>query len=218
MNRVRALVDSTDGKAQFVPLPDLWGTAGLLADTLPLDRPADYPRPLRQVGYCFRLMLWDRAVTNRDATAVLTLSRTPWLLAGGGAIAAAVIGPKLPPWPRRLLIAAAVTFAVRKQRLRRYVTFQRDLHRVAPGGLIVGGFTSREPGSAVAWIRDVFATLDAADHQTTFVAVLPGARRDRARERLYTTAFQFRVAARNAGDGQLTILVRPAGSSGARAH
>ena len=216
MNRVRRVVESTDGRAHFVPLPDLWGTAGLLADTLPLDRPPAYPRPLRQVGYSLRLMLWDRAVTNPEATAVLTLSRTPWLLASGGAVAAAVIGPKLPPWPRRMLIAAAVTFAVRKQRLRRYVTFQRTLHRVAPGALIVGGFASREPGSAVAWIRDVFATLDAADDPTTFVAVLPGARRDRARERLYTTAFRFRVAARNAGDGQLTILVRPAGSSRAR--
>src|SRR5436190_15114790 len=162
MNRVRAVVNSTGGRARFVPFPGLWGTAGLLADTLPLDRPPVYPRPLRQAGYSFRLMLWDRAVTNRDATAVLTLSRTPWVLAGGGAIAAAVIGPRLPPWPRRMLIAAAVTFAVRKQRLRRYVTLQRELHRVAPDGLIVGGLVSREPGSAVTWIRDVFATLDAS--------------------------------------------------------
>jgi hypothetical protein len=218
MNRVRALANSTHGDARFVPFTHLWGTAALLADTLPLERPSDYPRPLRQVGHCIRLTLWDRALTNRDGTAVLTVSRTRWVVAGGAAIAAAIISPKLPRWPRRMLIATAATFAVRKRRLRHYIAFQRQLHRVAPGGLIIGVLVAREPGSAVTWIRDVFAALDATDNQTTFIAILPGARRDRARERLYTMVFNFQVAARNAGDGQLTILVRPAGSSGARAH
>jgi hypothetical protein len=208
LNRVRAVVNSTRGSARFVRFPDLWGTAGLLADKLPLERPPVYPRPLRQAGHWTRLVFWDRALTNREASAVLTLGRTRWGVAGGAAIAAAIISPKLPPWPRRLLIAAAATFAVRKQRLRRFISFQRQLHRVAPGGLIVGDLVAREPGSAVAWITEVFTNLDASDDQTTLIAILPGARRDRARERLYTTAFKFRVAARKSGDGKSTILVR----------
>jgi hypothetical protein len=216
LNRVRAVVDATDGTARFIPFADLWGTAGLLADRMPLDRPPVYPRPLRQVGHWVRLALWDRAVTNRDATAVVTLGRTRWGLAGGVAVAAAIVSPKVPPWPRRLLIATAAAFAVRKQRLRRFITFQRQLHRVAPGGLIVGDLVAREPGSAVSWIVDVFTTLDASDDETTFIAILPGARRDRARERIYTTVFKFRVAARNTGDGKSTILVRAPGTSSAR--
>ncbi len=209
MNRVRAMVNSTNGNARFVPLPDLWGTAGLLADTLPLESTSVYPRPLRQVGHCLRLMLWDRALTNRDSTAVLTISRTPWVVAGGAAIGAAIISPKLAPWPRRILIATAAIFAVRKQRLRRFMTAQRQLRRVAPGGLMLGTLIAREPGSAVPWITDLLADLDAGDHHTIFIATLPGTRRDRARERLYTTLFDFRVVERNAGDGRLTILVRP---------
>ncbi len=213
MNRVRVMVNSTRGTARFVPLPDLWGTAGLLADTLPLERPPVYPRPLRQAGHCIRLMLWDRALTNRDATAVLTISRTPWVVAGGAAIAAAIISPKLPPWPRRILIATAATFAIRKRRLRRYIALQRQLRRVAPGGLLIGTLIAREPGSAVPWITDLLADLDTGDHDTIFIATLPGTRRDRARERLYTTLFNFRVVERNTSDGKLTVLVRHAGAA-----
>jgi hypothetical protein len=209
MNRVRTMVNSTHGTVRFVALPDLWGTAGLLADTLPLERPPRYPRPLRQVGHYTRLLVWDRALTNRDATAVLVVSGTPWVVAGGAAIAASILGPKLPPWPRRILIATAVTFALRKQRLRRYVMLQRQLRRVAPGGLMIAVLIAREPGRAVPWISDLLADLDAGDHSTIFIATLPGSRRDRARERIYTGLFDFQVADRHAGDGKTTILVRP---------
>src|SRR5580765_7605745 len=113
MNRVRAMVNSTHGTVRFVPPSGLWESAGLLADTLPLERPPTYPRPLRQVGHYIRLILWDRALTNRDATAVLIVSGTPWIVAGGAAVAAGILSPKLPPWPRRILIATAVTFALR---------------------------------------------------------------------------------------------------------
>ncbi len=209
MNRVRAMANSTHGVARFVAPADLWGTAGLLADTLPLERPPVYPRPLRQVGHCLRLILWDRALTNRDATAVLVVSGTPWVVAGGAGIAAAILGPKLPPWPRRILIATAVTFALRKQRLRQYVMLQRQLRRVAPGGLMIGVLIAREPGRAVPWISELLAELDAGDHSTIFIATLPGSRRDRARERIYTGLFDFQVVEREAGDGKTTILVRP---------
>ena len=207
MNRFRSMANSTHGIARFVAPTDLWETAGLLADTLPLEHPPVYPRPLRQIGHWLRLILWDRAVTNRDATAVLVISRTPWVVAGGAAIAAATLSPKLPPWPRRILIATAVVFAVRKQRLRRYIRLQRRLRRVAPGGVMIRLLIAREAGRAVEWITELLAALDASEHDTIFVATLPGARRDRARERLYTEMFDLRVVERNAGDGS-TILVR----------
>ena len=77
MNRVRAVVDATDGSAEFVPLRNLWGVAALLADALPLDRPASYARPLRRLGHWARLVLFDRAVTNPEHTAVVTVGRSP---------------------------------------------------------------------------------------------------------------------------------------------
>jgi hypothetical protein len=208
------MVNSTQGTARFIAPPDLWGTAGLLADTLPLERSPLYPRPLRQIGHYIRLILWDRALTNRDASAVLIISGTPWVIAGGAAVAAGILSPKLRRWPRRILIAGAVIFAVRKQRLRRYVMSQRQLRRVAPGGLMIGVLIAREPGRAVPWISDVLADLEAAGHDTIFVATLPGTRRDRARERIYTGVFDFRVAERN--DDGSTILVRPTGTTAHR--
>jgi hypothetical protein len=176
MNRFRSMV-RPPGIARFVAPTELWGTAGLLADTLPLEHPPVYPRPLRQIGHCLRLILWDRAVTNRDATAVLVISRTPWVVAGGAAIAAATLSPKLPPWPRRILIATAVVFAVRKQRLRRYIRLRRRLRRVAPGGVMSRLLIAREAGSrGMDHPNSGRPRRERTRHH--FVATLPGARRD----------------------------------------
>ena len=80
MRRVRTVVARSDGKLQFIPLRRLWAVSGLLADTFPLDRQlARAPRAGRQLSNWTRLVLVDRALTDRDQTALLTLSDTPWV-------------------------------------------------------------------------------------------------------------------------------------------
>jgi hypothetical protein len=211
MDRVRAVIAATDGSAVFVPFRQLWGVAGLLADALPLDRPPVYPRPLRKIGHWARLVLFDRAVTNRAATAVVTLRRTPWVPAVAAGVATAAIGPRLRSWQRWALVAGTLTYAVRSHRLRRFVEMQRGLRRVAPGSVLVGDFVAKTPGAAVPWIAD---TLDALGASSSLIAILPGSgheRRHRARERIYTKRFGFHVAERTTiVDEELTILVRPA--------
>src|SRR6266700_3708285 len=96
MNRVHVVVERTAGVARLIPVSGLWDAAGRLADALLLDRDSTYPRPLRRTGHWFRLLLWDRALTNRDGTAVLVVSQTPWIVAGVAAVVAAFVSPKLP--------------------------------------------------------------------------------------------------------------------------
>jgi hypothetical protein len=210
MRRVQTVVERSKGGLKFIPIPELWEVSGLLADTFPLDRSlARSPRILRRTAHWIRLVLVDRAVTNDAGTAVLTMSDTPWVPAVAAAVAAAVVAPKFPAWSRRLLFGAAVVWAVRDQRLRRFLEMRRELGRLAPDALLVGDFVAREPGAAMPWVGDVLDTIGAL---TPFVALLPAsgdARRDLARERLYTTRLGFRVAGRARSSGQqVTILVR----------
>jgi hypothetical protein len=208
MRRVRAVVERSNGSLHFIPISELWDVSGILADALPLDRDPRFPRPLRRAGHWSRLTLIDRAVTNREGTAVLTIRDTPWVAAVGAAVAAAVVAPRLPAWTRRTLFVLGVIWAVRGNRVRHYVELRRELRRVAPDAVIVSDFVGRRPGAGMSWAADV---LDILGEQTPFVALLPGAadaRRNRARERLYTKRLGFRVAARTRVAGEpLTILV-----------
>jgi hypothetical protein len=210
MRRVQTVVERSKGGLHFIPIPELWEVSGLLADTFPLDRSrARSPRTLRRTSHWIRLVLVDRAVTNDAGTAVLTMSDTPWVPAVGAAVVAAAVAPKFPAWSRRLLFGAAVVWAVRDQRLRRFLELRRELGRLAPDALLVGDFVAREPGAAMPWVSDVLDTIGAL---TPFVALLPAsgdARRDVARERLYTTRLGFRIAGQARSSGQqVTILVR----------
>jgi hypothetical protein len=210
MRRVHAVVERSNGGLKFIPILDLWEVSGVLADTFPLDRSvARSPRILRRTAHWTRMVLVDRAVTNDAGTAVITMSDTPWVPAAVAAVVAAVVAPKLPAWSRRLLFGAAVVWAVRDQRLRRFLEMRRELGRLAPDALLVGDFVARTPGAAMPWVGEVLDTIGAL---TPFVALLPASgdpRRDAARERLYTTRLGFRVAgqAQTAGQ-QVTILVR----------
>src|SRR3954467_12378491 len=86
MRRVRTLVERSNGILLLVPVPDLWEVSGVLSDTFPLDRSmAAAPRWSRRLSHWTRLVLVDRAVTNRDATAIVTLSNTPWVPAAAAA-------------------------------------------------------------------------------------------------------------------------------------
>jgi hypothetical protein len=210
MSRVHVAVERTGGAARFVPVSGLWRAADALTDSLPLDRESVYPRRLRRVGYWARLVLWDRALTNRDGTAVLVISRTPWILAGGAALAAGILVPKLPVAARRALVVLGAVFALQRRRLVRSVALERRLRRVARNSLTIGGLVAVDPGAAVPWIVEVLAALDRQESDIAFVALLPGTSRDRARERIYTRQFGFHVAERvDDGEKSVTILVRP---------
>jgi hypothetical protein len=210
MRRVRTVVARSEGKLQFLPLGRFWAVSGVLADTFPLDRSlARAPRWTRQLSNSTRLLLVDRPVTDRDQTAVLTLSDTPWVPAIAVAVLAAAVAPRLPRWARGALLGGAVVWVVRGRRASRFVVMRRELERAAPGGMLVGDFVALQPGAAMTWVADA---LDSVGDEIPFVAVLPSsgdARRDAARERLYVRRLGFRrVSQAVAGGQEVAILVR----------
>ena len=210
MRKIRTVVDRSEGKLQFIPLGELWAVSGVLADTFPLDRSlVRAPRPARQMSNWARLVLVDRALTDRDRTAVLTLSDTPWVPAVAVAVLAAAVAPRLPRWLRIALFGGGIVWVVRGRRASRFVVMRRELQRVAPGGVLVGDFVALEPGAGMRWVADA---LDSLGHAFPFVALLPtsgDARRDEARERLYVRRLGFRRVSQTVAGGQtVTVLVR----------
>jgi hypothetical protein len=210
MRKIRTMVAQSEGKAQFVPLGELWAVSGVLADTFPLDRElVRAPRRARQLANWTRLVLVDRALTDRDRTAVLTLSDTPWVPAVVVAVLAAAVAPRLPRWLRVALLGGAVVWVVRGRRASRFVVMRRELQRVAPGGVLVSDFVALEPGAGMRWVVDA---LDSFDDSVPFIALLPASgddRRDAARERLYEGRLGFRRVSETVAGGQtVTVLVR----------
>jgi len=209
VTRVREAVRAAEGTFLFVPRQELWATATLIADTFPLERTARFPREARRVGHCARLVLFDRAITDQERAAVLSVSATnPW---GPALVLVGVAGflARAPRWIRWLSLGTAGAWLATNHRLTRTIALQRELLRVAPDALVVSGFVTREPGRASQWALEM---LDALGSQATIATILPGAgdtRRYRARERLYTTRFGFRIATRTRiHDEDFTILVR----------
>src|SRR5947208_13242763 len=126
MRRVRNVIARSEGKLRFVPVAQLWAVSGVLADTFPLDRDlVRGPRWARRSAHWARLVLVDRAVTDRDATAVLTLSDTPWVPAVLVALLAAVVAPRLPRWLRAALFGGALAWAFVGGRASRFVAMRR---------------------------------------------------------------------------------------------
>ncbi|MET0421748.1 MAG: hypothetical protein ABW073_08570 [Acidimicrobiia bacterium] len=213
MSELREAFRAVAGIARPVPPSELWTAAGLLADTLPLDRSPRYARRTRQFGHCVRLIAWDRAFTNRDASALMVLSQPPWLAAGAAAVVAAAVAPRIPRWMRGAAGAACIfTVVLRRDQLRNEFAVQRLLQEVAPDGLLIEHLVARAPDAAIDWCTELLDAFDRNGYETTFVALLPGARRDRARERLYRR-WGFEVAARTEHRGrELTVLVRRTGT------
>jgi hypothetical protein len=210
MRRIRTLVARSDGKAEFVPIDELWAVSGILADTFPLDRElARGPRWVRRAGHWTRLILVDRALTDHDRSALLTLTDTPWVPAVLVALLAAAVAPRLPRWLRLALLATTAVWIVRGRRGSRFLTLQHELRRVAPGALVVSDFVALQPGAGVGLIADV---LDRIGDGGPFVALLPASgdeRRDAARERLYVRRLGFRRVSETIAGGQgITVLVR----------
>jgi len=209
MTRIQRAVRATNGAACFVPARELWGTATLIADTFPLERAARFPREIRRVGHYARLMLFDRAITDQERVAVLSVSATnPW----GPALVLLVVAGFFawaPRWARWASLGAIAAWVATNDQFAHRLALQRELRRVASDAFLVSDFVTREPGRASQWAVEMF---DALGSQAAVAAILPGAgdtRRYRARERLYTTRIGFRVATRvRIHDADFTILVR----------
>jgi hypothetical protein len=180
----------------------------LIADTFPLERPARFSRQVRRVGHYARLMLFDRAITDQERVAVLTVSATnPW----GPALALVVVAGFFawaPRWARWASLGTIAAWIATNDPFAHRLALQRELRRVASDAFLVSDFVTREPGRASEWAVEM---LDALGSQVAVAAILPGAgdtRRYRARERLYTR-IGLRVAARvRVDDAEFTILVR----------
>ena len=153
-------------------------------------------------------MLFDRAITDHERAAVLSVSGTnPW---GPALVFVAVAGfLAAPRWVRWVSLRTAGAWLATNDRLTRTVALHRELLRVAPDALVVSDFVTRKPGRASQWAVEM---LDALGSQATIATILPGAgdtRRYRARERLYTTRYGFRIATRTRiHNDDFTILVR----------
>jgi hypothetical protein len=187
----------------------LWATATLITDTFPLERAARFPREVRRVGHYARLMLFDRAITDQEGIAVLSVSATnPW---GPVLVLTMVVGflARAPRWARWVSLGMVAAWVSTNDRFARTLALRRELRRVAPDALLVSDFVTREPGRASQWAVEM---LDALGSQATLAAILPGVgdtRRYRARERLYSTRFGFRVGTRVRIHREgFTILVR----------
>ncbi len=210
MRKVRSVVAHSGGALHFVPVSELWAVSAVLADTFPLDRAsARGPRWARRTAHWTRLVLVDRAVTDRDRNAVLTLSDTPWVPAVLVAVVAAIVAPRLPRWLRVVGFGGVALWALRGGRASRFVAMRRELGEVAPGAVLVGDFVALQPGAGMRWVADA---LDHLGHEFPFVALIPASgdpRRDAARERLYVRGLGFRHAGRTAAGGQaVAVLVR----------
>lgn len=210
MRRARTLVDRAEGKLQFIPVGELWAVSAVLADTFPLDRDlVRSPRWARRASHWTRLVLVDRALSDPDRTVMLTLSDTPWVPAVVVAVLAAAVAPRLPRWLRVASFGALGVWIVGGKRASRFVEMRRELHRVAPNGVLVGDFVSLTPGGGTDWVADA---LDSVGDDIPFVALLPksgDARRDAARERLYVRRLGFRrVSETSAGGQDVAVLVR----------
>ena len=209
MRQATTLVRRSEGKLQFIPLAELWAISAVLADTFPLDRDlVTAPRWARRASHWTRLVLVDRALTDRDRTALLTISDTPWVPAIGVAVLAAAVAPRLPRWVRVALFGGAAVWVVRGKRASRFVVMRRELQRVAPNGVLVGDFVALEPGAGIRWVADALDSVG----DIPFVVLVPAsgdARRDAARERLYIRRLGFRRVSETSAGGQgVTILVR----------
>lgn len=207
MTPIERAVRATNGAACFVPARELWATATLIADTFPLERVARFPREVRRVGHFARLALFDRAITDPERMAVLSVSATnPW----GPALVLVVVTAFLawaPPWARWGALGGIAGWVANDEQFAQRRALQREVRRVTSDAFVVSDFVTREPGRASQWAVEMF---DALGSQAAVAAILPGAgetRRYRARERLYAR-IGLRVAARvRIDNADFTILV-----------
>ena len=211
MGRVDELVEATGGVAELVSLRTAWSAAAIVSDRFPgRDNPA-LGATLRPAVNWFRLTFLNRAIINRDRTAVIGVGGTRL-----GAIAAiSVLGAWAAPRLSKPVLVATTGLvaaaALRRGRLRRLVWLTSTLRRESPDAILVGEFAAREPGAGVAFALEA---LDAIGTRVTLALTVQGVRDDRrARSlvRLYERRLGFETVARHSvGSDDVVLMVRRA--------
>lgn len=211
MGRVDELVEATGGIAQLVRPGDTWDAAAIVSHRFPGTGDGEWAGAVRPVANWFRLTFLNRAIINRDRTAVIGVGGTRLSAVVAISLLGAWAAPRL---PKSVLVATTgvvAAAALRRGRLRRLIWLTTALRRDAPDAILVGEFASREPGAGVAFAAEV---LDAIGTQVTLALTVQGARDDRrARSlvRLYERRLQFEVVARHSvGPDDLVLMVRRA--------
>lgn len=216
MGRVDDLVEATGGIAELVGPRTAWRAAAIVSDRFPGRDDVGGADARRAVNW-FRLRFLNRAIINRDRTAVIGVGGTRL-----GAIAAiSLLGAwAAPRLPRPVLVVTTglvAAAALRRGRLRRLVWLTTTLRRASPDAILVGEFASREPGAGVAFATEVIDTIGT---RVTLALTVQGARDDRRSRslvRLYERRLQFETVARHSvGPDDVVLMVRrasiPAGS------
>ncbi len=210
MGRVDDLVEATGGIAELVGPRDAWHAAAIVSDAFPGPGNGGRSSPVRLVANWFRLTFLNRAIINRDRTAVIGVGGTRL----SAIVAISVIGAwAAPRLPKPVLVATTglvAAAALRRGRLRRLLWLTMTLRRDAPDAVLVGEFASREPGAGIKFAAEA---INAIGDRATLALTVQGARdarRTRSLLRLYQR-LQFEVAARHSvGADELVLMVRRA--------
>jgi hypothetical protein len=211
VGRVDELVEATGGVAELVSRRSAWSAAAIVSDRFRGGDDRAFGETLRPAVNWFRLTFLNRAIINRDRTAVIGVGGTRL-----GAIAAITLlgawaAPRLPKSVLVVITGLVAAAALRRGRLRRLVWLTTTLRRDAPDAILVGEFAAREPGAGVAFATEI---LDTIGTRVTLALTVQGVRDDRrARSlvRLYERRFGFETVARHSvGPDDVVLMVRRA--------
>jgi hypothetical protein len=210
VGRVDELVEATGGIAELVSLRTAWSAAAIVSDRFGRDDPA-WGATLRPAVNWFRLTFLNRAIINRDRTAVIGVGGTRLGTIAAISVLGAWAGPRLPKLVLVATTGVVAAVALRRGRLRRLVWLTTTLRRESRDAILVGEFAAREPGAGVAFAVQI---LDAIGTRVTLALTVQGVRDDRrARSlvRLYERRLGFEtVAHHSVGPDDVVLMVRRA--------
>jgi hypothetical protein len=196
VGRIEELIEANGGVAQLVGPRDAWQAAAIVSDRFPGRGDAGLGSAVRQVANWFRLTFLNRAVINRERTAVIGFGGTRLRAVVAISLAAAWAAPRLSKPLLAATTGLVAVAALRRGRMRRLVWITMALRRDAPDAVLVGEFAARESGAEVTLALTVQGIHD---------------RRARSLVRLYERRLQFDVVARHSvGSDEVVLMVRRA--------
>lgn len=211
MGRVDQLVEATDGIAELVGPRTAWRAAAIVSDRFPGREDVGGAGGRRRVVNWLRLTFLNRAIINRDRTAVIGVGGTRLGAIAAISLLGAWAAPRLPRPVLIITTGLVAAAALRRGRLRRLVWLTMTLRRESPDAILVGEFAAREPGAGVAFASQV---IEAIGTRVTLALTVQGARdgrRSRSLVRLYERRLQFETVARHrVGSDDVVLMVRRA--------
>jgi hypothetical protein len=210
VGRIEELIEANGGVAQLVGPRDAWQAAAIVSDRFPGRGDAGLGSAVRQVANWFRLTFLNRAVINRERTAVIGFGGTRLRAVVAISLAAAWAAPRLSKPLLAATTGLVAVAALRRGRMRRLVWITMALRRDAPDAVLVGEFAARESGAGLALAVGVVELIGA---EVTLALTVLGIHDRRARSlvSLYERRLQFDVVARHSvGSDEVVLMVRRA--------